>query len=68
MQNLRNSILNFNFFFISLFMLYKGFNVGLPLSKLLQKSNIDLKLAMQLANDTKQKIQELRINVEEVCT
>ncbi|KAL4108264.1 hypothetical protein QTP88_018495 [Uroleucon formosanum] len=34
--------------------------IGLPLSKFLQKSNIDLKLAVQIANDTKIELQELR--------
>lgn len=40
--------------------------MGLPPSNLLQKSNIDLKLAVQLVNDTKKGIQELRTNSREV--
>lgn len=44
----------------------KGFSLGLPSIKLLQKPNIDLKLAVQLANNTKQGLQVLKTNTEEV--
>ncbi|KAL4143541.1 hypothetical protein QTP88_005860 [Uroleucon formosanum] len=64
-RSLRSSILDIEFL-ISLFVLNKGFSIGLPLSKFLQKSNIDLKLAVQLANDTKKELQELRTHVDDV--
>jgi len=51
---------------ISLFVLNKGFSIGLPLSKFLQKSNIDLKLAVQLANDTQKELQEIRTHADDV--
>lgn len=47
-------------------MLNKGFSMGLPLSNFLQKSNIDLKLAVQLANDIKQEMEELRTNAGKI--
>ncbi|XP_025425341.1 uncharacterized protein LOC112694162 [Sipha flava] len=56
-RRLRSSILGIEFV-ISLFVLNKGFSIGLPLSKFLQKSNIDLKSAVQLANDTQKELQE----------
>ena len=51
---------------ISLFVLNKGFSVGLPLSKFLKKSNIDLELAVQLANNTQNELQELRTHADDV--
>ncbi|XP_060874016.1 zinc finger MYM-type protein 1-like [Metopolophium dirhodum] len=44
---LRNAVLNLEFL-VSLFVLNKGFSIGLPLSKLLQNPNIDLKVAIYL--------------------
>ncbi|KAL5246269.1 hypothetical protein ACI65C_013677 [Semiaphis heraclei] len=64
-RTLRNAVLNLEFL-VSLFVLNKGFSIGLPLSKLLQNPNIDLKVAVILANDTKQELQDLRKNAEEV--
>lgn len=64
-RRLRSSILDIEFV-ISLFVLNKGFSIGLPLSKFLQKSNIDLKLAVQLANDTQKELQELRTHADDV--
>jgi HJR/Mrr/RecB family endonuclease len=58
-RRLRSSILDIEPV-ISLFELNKDFSIGLPLSKFLQKSNIDLKLAVQLANDTQKELQEFR--------
>lgn len=40
-------------FIIALLILKKGFGFGLPLSKKLQKVNIDSRLATRLANETK---------------
>lgn len=40
--------------------------IGLPLSKLLQNPKIDLKVAVILANDTKQELQDLRKNAEKI--
>lgn len=57
-RRLRSSILDIEFV-ISLFVLNKSFSIGLPLSKFLKKSNIDLKLAVQLANDTQIELEEL---------
>lgn len=51
---------------ISLFVLNKGFSIGLPLSKLLQKSNINFKLAVQLPNYTKKELQELRTHADDI--
>lgn len=64
-RRLRSSILDIEFL-ISLFVLNKGFSIGLPFSKFLQKSKIDLKLAVQLANDTKKELQELRTHADDV--
>lgn len=52
--------------FVLQYFLNKGFSIGLPLSKFLQKSNINLKLAVQLANDTKKELQELWTHVDDV--
>jgi len=58
-QCLRNSILNKEFI-ASLIVLTKGFRYGLPLSKQIQKINIDLRLAVKLAHETYQEIQAYR--------
>jgi asparagine synthetase B (glutamine-hydrolysing) len=63
-RRLRSSILDIEFV-ISLFVLNKGFSIGLPLSKFLQKLNIDLKLAVQLANDIQKELQKLRTHADE---
>lgn len=60
---LRNSILNGEFI-ISLIVLTEGFGFGLPLSKQLQKINIDLSLAVKLAHETYQDIQTYRNDAE----
>ncbi|XP_050064723.1 uncharacterized protein LOC126553622 [Aphis gossypii] len=44
--------------------LTKGFGFGLPLSKQLQKINIDLRLAVKLAHETYQEIQAYRNDAE----
>lgn len=59
-RRLRSFILDIEFV-ISLFVLNK-----IELSKFLQKSNIDLKLAVQLANDTQQELHELRTHADDV--
>jgi hypothetical protein len=62
-KRLRSSILNIDF--VILFVLNKDFSIGLPLSKILQKSNIDLKLTVQLANDTQKELQEFRTHTDD---
>lgn len=60
---LRNLILNREFI-ISLIILTKEFRFGLRLSKQFQKLNIDLRLAMKLAQDTIQETQIYRNDAE----
>ncbi|KAL4141563.1 hypothetical protein QTP88_004184 [Uroleucon formosanum] len=60
---LRSCILNVEFI-LSLVILNKGFALGLALSKCLQTISIDLKEAMALAKNTKQELEEIRINAD----
>lgn len=60
---LRSCILNLEFI-LSLVILNKGFALGLALSKCLQTTSIDLKEAMALAKNTKQELEEIRINAD----
>lgn len=62
-RRLRISMLSSEFI-ICLFVLNKVFALGLVLSKVLQQTNIDLKEAMSLAQNTKQELKEIRLNVE----
>lgn len=62
-SNLRSSILQGEFI-ICLHIVAKGFGLGLPLSKQLQRINIDLVEAMSLAEDTLKEFQTLRTNVD----
>lgn len=62
-RRLRNYILNVEFI-LSLIILNKGFALGLALSKCLQTTSIDIKEAMSLAKNTKQELEEIRINAD----
>ncbi|XP_050522517.1 uncharacterized protein LOC126895075 [Daktulosphaira vitifoliae] len=62
-SNLRTSILKGDFIICSL-IVNKVFSYGLPLSKQLQRINIDLGEAMDLAEGTIKELQTLRSNVE----
>ncbi|XP_050547099.1 52 kDa repressor of the inhibitor of the protein kinase-like [Daktulosphaira vitifoliae] len=62
-SNLRTSILKGDFI-ICLLIVNKVFSFGLPLSKQLQRINIDLGEAMDLAEDTIKELQTLRSNVD----
>lgn len=62
-QTLKIAILQSEFI-IALLILSKGFGFGLPLSKQFQKTNIDLKMAMNLAQDTLEEIESFRENAD----
>lgn len=62
-QRLQKSMLDGEFI-ISLLILSKGFGFGLPLSKHLQKVDIDLKLAIRLADETLEEMKCFRNNGE----
>jgi len=62
-SNLRTSILKGDFI-ICLLIVNKVFIYGLPLSKQLQRINIDLGEAMDLAEDTIKELQTIRSNAE----
>ncbi|KAF0732229.1 zinc finger MYM-type protein 1-like, partial [Aphis craccivora] len=62
-QSLRSSILQSEFI-IALHVTSKVFGFGLPLSKQFQKINIDLKMAMSLAQDTSDELNVFRENVD----
>lgn len=64
-SNLCSSILQGEFI-ISLFTVAKCFSVGLPLSKQLQRVNIDLGEAMQLADDTLKVLENFRENADTI--
>lgn len=60
-QSFRSSILQSEFI-MALLITSKVFGIGLPLSKQFQKTNIDLKMAMNLAQDTSDVLKLLREN------
>ncbi|KAL4152769.1 hypothetical protein QTP88_000602 [Uroleucon formosanum] len=62
-QSLRSSILQSEFI-IALHVTSKVFGFGLPLSKQFQKINIDLKMAMSLAQDTSDELNAFRENAD----
>lgn len=62
-RRLRSCILNLEFL-ICLFVLNKVFALGLVLSKFLQSEKIDLKEAMILAQNTKQELEDIRLNAD----
>jgi len=62
-RRLRSYTLNVEFI-LSLIILNKGFALGLALSKCLQTTSIDLKEAMSLAKNTKQELEEIRVNAD----
>jgi len=62
-RRLRFCMLNSEFI-VCLFVLNKVFALGLILSKVLQQTSIDLKEAMSLAQNTRQELQEIRLNAE----
>jgi hypothetical protein len=62
-SNLRTSILKGDFI-ICLLIVNKVFSYGLPLSKQLQRINIDLGEAMDLAEDTIKELKSIRSNAE----
>jgi len=62
-QRLQKLILDGEFI-ISYFILSKGFGFGFPLSKHLQKVDIDLKLATRLADETLEEMKCFRNNAE----
>lgn len=49
-------------FIICLFVQIKVFAIGLMLSKILQKTIIDIKEAISLAQNTKQELNKIRLN------
>lgn len=64
-SNLCNAILEEEFI-ISMFIVAKCFSVGLPLSKNLQRVNIDPGEPIQLAEDTVKELESFRKNTDSI--